>query len=45
MNVTDVDDKIILKARQNFLIDEYKSAARDAKQVSSGLLTFFSDAS
>jgi len=24
MNITDIDDKIILRARQNFLLDEYK---------------------
>ncbi|KNC54794.1 cysteinyl-tRNA synthetase [Thecamonas trahens ATCC 50062] len=27
MNITDVDDKIILRARQNYLFDEYKAAA------------------
>lgn len=26
MNITDIDDKIILKARQNFLVNEYKVA-------------------
>lgn len=24
MNITDIDDKIIIKARQNFLVAEYK---------------------
>ncbi|GAQ85783.1 Cysteinyl-tRNA synthetase [Klebsormidium nitens] len=33
MNVTDVDDKIILKARQNFLVEEYKATAKDPNQV------------
>jgi cysteinyl-tRNA synthetase len=44
MNVTDVDDKICLKARQNFLLQEYKSATFDPKQVSSGLPTLFVNA-
>ena len=37
MNVTDVDDKIILKARQNFLVEEYKATAKDPNQVSAEL--------
>jgi hypothetical protein len=33
MNVTDVDDKIILRARRNFLLQRFRSAAGDAAQV------------
>jgi hypothetical protein len=31
MNVTDVDDKIILRARRNHLLDEYKRSATAAE--------------
>ena len=33
MNVTDVDDKIILRARRNFLLDRYKSGNPDVAKV------------
>ncbi|GMH38778.1 hypothetical protein BSKO_06662 [Bryopsis sp. KO-2023] len=33
MNVTDVDDKIILRARRNFLLNKYKAATTDVQQV------------
>ncbi|PRW33977.1 Cysteinyl-tRNA synthetase isoform C [Chlorella sorokiniana] len=33
MNVTDVDDKIILRARRNHLLSSYRDAARDPAQV------------
>jgi cysteinyl-tRNA synthetase len=33
MNITDVDDKIILRARQNFLFAQYCEAATDVKTV------------
>jgi cysteinyl-tRNA synthetase len=40
MNVTDVDDKIILRARRNHLLEQYKQEQKDAQQVpaSSGQL-------
>lgn len=33
MNVTDVDDKIILRARRNYLLNEYKSSGKTADEV------------
>lgn len=33
MNVTDVDDKIINRARRNHLMDQYSSAATDLNEV------------
>lgn len=33
MNVTDVDDKIILRARRNHLLKSYKQNTKEAKQV------------
>jgi cysteinyl-tRNA synthetase len=33
MNVTDVEDKIILRARRNYLLRQYDAASRDAAQV------------
>ena len=33
MNVTDVDDKIILRARRNHLLAAYRAAAQDSQQV------------
>jgi cysteinyl-tRNA synthetase len=33
MNVTDVDDKIILRARRNHLLQQYKQEQKDAHQV------------
>ena len=33
VNVTDVDDKIIKRARQNKLLDDYRNEARPAEQV------------
>ena len=34
MNVTDVDDKIILRARRNYLIDQYRAGIKSAQEVS-----------
>ncbi|KAL8589222.1 hypothetical protein ACOMHN_017024 [Nucella lapillus] len=33
MNVTDIDDKIILRARQNYLLEQYRNRQNTAKQV------------
>uniref|UniRef100_H3CGN6 Cysteine--tRNA ligase, cytoplasmic n=1 Tax=Tetraodon nigroviridis TaxID=99883 RepID=H3CGN6_TETNG len=33
MNITDIDDKIIKRARQNFLLDQYKEKGPQAAQV------------
>lgn len=33
MNITDVDDKIINRARRNHLMDQYRSAATDLNKV------------
>lgn len=33
MNVTDVDDKIILRARRNYLLSQYKAETKDAAAV------------
>jgi cysteinyl-tRNA synthetase len=33
MNVTDVDDKIILRARRNHLLQQYKQEQKDTQQV------------
>ena len=33
MNVTDVDDKIILRARRNHLLQQYKQSAHDPAEV------------
>ena len=33
MNVTDVDDKIIKRARTNHLLDQYVQRVKDPKQV------------
>jgi len=33
MNVTDVDDKIILRARRNHLLQQYKQEQQDPQQV------------
>lgn len=33
MNVTDVDDKIILRARRNYLLAQYVAGASGAEQV------------
>ncbi len=45
MNVTDVDDKIILRARRNHLLAEYRAAAADPAKVfslfTSAILTSF----
>lgn len=35
MNVTDVDDKIINRARRNYLMDQYRSGAIDLNKVRS----------
>jgi len=37
MNITDIDDKIIKRARQNHLYEEYKSQARDAAALLSDI--------
>ena len=36
MNVTDVDDKIILRARRNHLLERYRQQAADPAQASDG---------
>lgn len=33
MNVTDVDDKIIIRARRGFLLKRYEQSAKDATKV------------
>lgn len=33
MNVTDVDDKIVLRARRNYLLDQYKQETAELGQV------------
>jgi cysteinyl-tRNA synthetase len=33
MNVTDVDDKIINRARRNYLLDHFRATATDPDQV------------
>lgn len=33
MNVTDVDDKIIFRARRNHLLEEFMNAAEDPNEV------------
>lgn len=33
MNVTDVDDKIVLRARRNYLLEQYKKETADVGQV------------
>ena len=33
MNITDVDDKIVLKARRNYLLKQYQQQATDISQV------------
>lgn len=37
MNITDIDDKIIIKARKNFLLNEYKSKAYSVQKVTADL--------
>jgi tRNA synthetases class I (C) catalytic domain len=39
MNVTDVDDKIILRARRNYLLKRYEQSTSDANKV---IIYFFS---
>ena len=41
MNVTDVDDKIINRARRNHLMDQYRSDATDLNKVRVLLSTAF----
>ena len=33
MNITDVDDKIINRARRNYLLDQYRNSATDLDEV------------
>ena len=33
MNVTDVDDKIILRARRNYLLEQYQDSGKTADEV------------
>lgn len=33
MNITDIDDKIIKRARQNYLYEEYVAAAKPLEQL------------
>ena len=35
MNITDIDDKIIRRARQNYLMNQYKEADHDLPKISS----------
>lgn len=37
MNITDIDDKIIKRARQNFLIEEFKNKSTDLNQLISDI--------
>uniref|UniRef100_A0A672JQZ2 Cysteine--tRNA ligase, cytoplasmic n=1 Tax=Salarias fasciatus TaxID=181472 RepID=A0A672JQZ2_SALFA len=39
MNITDIDDKIIKRARQNFLLEEYKKKKLPAEDVLKDVLT------
>ena len=34
MNITDVDDKIIVRARRNYLLEQYKARTSDTAAVS-----------
>jgi cysteinyl-tRNA synthetase len=36
MNITDVDDKIVLRARRNHLLKKYQEEASDIRQVQCG---------
>lgn len=33
MNITDIDDKIIKRARQNYLYDQYVSSSKTLEQI------------
>ncbi|XP_061622197.1 cysteine--tRNA ligase, cytoplasmic isoform X2 [Phyllopteryx taeniolatus] len=39
MNITDIDDKIIKRARQNYLLDQYKGKNPQASQILKDVLT------
>ncbi|KAJ8390902.1 hypothetical protein AAFF_G00098220 [Aldrovandia affinis] len=39
MNITDIDDKIIRRARQNYLLDQYKERKPDPTQLLQDVLT------
>uniref|UniRef100_A0A7N8Y0J6 Cysteine--tRNA ligase, cytoplasmic n=1 Tax=Mastacembelus armatus TaxID=205130 RepID=A0A7N8Y0J6_9TELE len=39
MNITDIDDKIIKRARQNFLLDQYKEKQPQAAQILQDVLS------
>ncbi|XP_061521151.1 cysteine--tRNA ligase, cytoplasmic isoform X2 [Phycodurus eques] len=39
MNITDIDDKIIKRARQNYLLDQYKEKKTQAAQILKDVLT------
>ncbi|XP_071403162.1 cysteine--tRNA ligase, cytoplasmic isoform X1 [Centroberyx affinis] len=39
MNITDIDDKIIKRARQNYLLDQYKEKQPEAAQILQDVLT------
>nr|XP_057933616.1 cysteine--tRNA ligase, cytoplasmic isoform X2 [Doryrhamphus excisus] len=39
MNITDIDDKIIKRARQNYLLDQYKEKQPKAAQILQDVLT------
>lgn len=43
MNITDVDDKIINKARRNYLLEQYLATAYEAKTVLSNLNVAFEE--
>ena len=38
MNITDIDDKIILRARRNKLVNDYIQAKKDLDEVCGGPL-------
>nr|XP_061811082.1 cysteine--tRNA ligase, cytoplasmic-like isoform X1 [Nerophis lumbriciformis] len=39
MNITDIDDKIIIRARQNYLLDQYKEKQPQPAQILKDVLT------
>ncbi|XP_030620827.1 cysteine--tRNA ligase, cytoplasmic [Chanos chanos] len=39
MNITDIDDKIIKRARQNYLLDQYKEKKPEASKILQDVLT------
>lgn len=43
MNITDIDDKIIKRARQRYLVDKYLSEDRSVQQVNMRFLVMYVD--